>query len=68
MERLQQGHSGGDEEPTHDDGAKNAQEEHPVPVLGGHGEEREDDQEDEDVIDAEREFDDVRGQELDALA
>jgi hypothetical protein len=57
----------GDHGATHDQRADDAPEEHPVLVLRGHGERREDQQEDEDVVDAERLLDKVAGRPFEPL-
>ena len=54
-----------DEQAAGDQGAEDAPEQHPVLVLRRHGEVVEDDDEDEEVVEAERPLDDVGGQELD---
>src|SRR5690606_35075593 len=51
----------GDEDGTHDERADDAPEEDAVLVGGGHGEGGEDQEENEDVIDAERLLDQVAG-------
>ena len=55
---------GSDENGAHDQGAQNSPEQDLVLVDGRHLKETENEQEDEEVVDAEREFDDVSGHEL----
>ena len=64
VESLDQSHAGCDENCAHDERAQNSPEQHLVLVDGRHLKETENQQEDEKVVDAQRKFDDVSGDEL----
>src|SRR6266849_9111330 len=64
MESLDEGNAGSDKNGAHDEGAQDSPEQYLVLVDRRHLEETEDEEEDEEVVDAQREFDDVSGDEL----
>src|SRR5207245_3352480 len=61
---MDEAHTGADEYATHDQRTHNSPEEHPVLMLFRHGKVAKHHQEDKKVINAEREFDDIAGEEL----
>ena len=61
---MDQAHPGDDENSAHDQRAQNSPEQHAVLLLLGHGEKVEDHEEDEQVVDAQRELDNIAGDEL----
>src|SRR5262245_1095950 len=66
-EAREEGHAERDHRSPADDRPEDSPEQDPVLELAGHGEEAEDQNEDEDVVDRKRLFDDVTGDELDRL-
>src|SRR4029077_5221529 len=64
VEPFDEGNAGGDENRAHDQGAQDSPEQYLVLVDRRHLEETKDEEEDKEVVDAQRELDDVSGDEL----
>src|ERR1700730_6958686 len=64
VESFDEGNAGGDENRAHDEGAQDSPEQYLVLVDRRHLEETEDEKEDKQVVDAQREFDNISGDEL----
>src|SRR5215472_17801892 len=64
MEAIEQGDAGNDEDGAHDQRADDSPEQHLMLKLPGHSEIAKDQKEDEKIVHAERELDDVTGDEL----
>ena len=65
MKALDEANPGEDEAPAHHQRSKNSPKQHAVLVLLGHGEVAQDYEEDEKIVDAERELQYVTGDEFD---
>ena len=64
MEALERADADQDEEGTHENGSEDAPEEHAVLQRGGNLEVAEDEQEEEEIVDAEHQLDEVGGEEV----